>query len=156
MLTSWNTQLHPFNSRAFSHMRSLQREMDALFGGRRSASTSADTAAGRSVQPQLSVEEHSEAYQLRVELPGLGESEVELSLDGRTLQLRAVREISSPKDHELVRQERSSLRLQREIQLPDDVDGASIEATMKHGVLTLRLPRIQPASPRVISVTGAA
>jgi HSP20 family molecular chaperone IbpA len=40
----------------------------------------------------------------------------------------------------------------RQFQLPEEVDSARIEAELKQGVLTLRLPRQAPAEPRRIQV----
>ena len=42
----------------------------------------------------------------------------------------------------------------RQIILPEEVDGSRAEATMKDGVFTLRLPRIERQKVRKVKVTG--
>ena len=40
----------------------------------------------------------------------------------------------------------------RQFRLPEEVDTGQIQAELRHGVLTLRLPRAAPAQPRRIEV----
>ena len=51
--------------------------------------------------------------------------------------------------------ERSAVKFAKSYQLPARVDPDKVTATLKHGVLTLTLPKVAEAQPRQISVKAA-
>lgn len=82
-----------------------------------------------------------EAYQVRVDLPGFGKDDVELTLSKNTLRVRADRESEPEEDVRYVRRERREGAVDRTVTLPDNVDEAGIEATLADGVLTVTLSK---------------
>ena len=107
------------------------------------------------VTPLSRVSESDEAFTLTVELPGVGEKEVEVTLEDRTLTVAAENTLGVHKDHKLVLTEIPEVRYRVAFELPERVDPAKIKATTKNGLLILTLPKREEVKPRRISV-GAA
>lgn len=91
--------------------------------------------------------------ELRVDMPGVTPEAIEVKLDGNVLTLSAERkaEVKEEKNG-WIRQERSWGRFARSFVLPETVEGTTPEATYKHGVLTVRLPKKEAAQPKSFTV----
>lgn len=109
-------------------------------------------------EPPVDVVEHEDAFELRVELPGVKPDEVDISLDGNTLTVHGQRQFSDEKRKKdgYYRIERRYGEFRRTFTLPETVDGAAVAADLNHGVLTLRLPKRELARPRKIQITGSS
>lgn len=104
-------------------------------------------------QPALDVVETSDAYTITVEVPGLRSDEVAVDLNDTTLTIRGDKQRPyAPNSTRMHRIERDYGPFERHIQLPDDIDAAAIEATLEHGVLTLRIAKRRAAAPVRIPV----
>jgi HSP20 family protein len=137
-----------------TEMDSLHRNIDRLFadawGGSFAPSLLSETWATGKIMPRLDVAESEKAFQVSVELPGMSDKDVAVTVDGRVLTIRGEKkEEKEKKDKETFRRERAYGAFRRAIELPDDVDSAKIEAKFKDGVLTIELPRTQQAQERV-------
>jgi HSP20 family protein len=106
------------------------------------------------VTPLSRVEESEDAFTLTVELPGVGEKDIELTLENRTLSVAAENTVQSFKDHTLVLNEIPELRFRTAFDLPERVDTAGIKATNKNGLLILTLPKREEVKPRRISIAA--
>lgn len=93
-----------------------------------------------------------DAVYVEASLPGVNKDNVDISLDGDTLTIRA--EVPAPKDEgrDYAIRERFYGTLQRSLTLNVPVDAAKAEATFENGVLTLRIPKAEAAKPKKISV----
>ena len=96
-------------------------------------------------------------YVLHFDLPGADPGSIDVSVDGRTLTVRAQRSPRSD-DVEWLTQERPSGSFVRQLTLGTGLDLEHIEATYTDGVLMLSLPMAEQAKPRRVEVTrsGAA
>jgi len=125
----------------------LRRELDRLFGDfEREAAPAAST---------LSFDDDGSNFVLRADVPGLTEKDFEISVAGNTVTLKGERKVDVPEGHSVHRRERRAVRFAKSFELPTRVDADNVTATLKHGVLTLRLPKVAEAQPRQISVTAA-
>ncbi len=125
----------------------LRRELDRLFGDfERSAAPAAST---------LGFDDDGRNFVLRADVPGLTESDFEISVAGNTVTLKGERKVDVPEGHSVHRRERSAVRFAKSFELPTRVDADKVTATLKHGVLTLTLPKVAEAQPRRISVNAA-
>ena len=133
--------------RAYAPHAQLRRELDRLFGDfERSATPSTST---------LSFEDDGSNFVLRADVPGLTENDFQINLAGNTLTLKGERKLEAPEGHTVHRRERSAFRFARSLELPARVDAEKVTATLKHGVLTLTLPKAAEAQPRQIAVKAA-
>jgi HSP20 family molecular chaperone IbpA len=96
--------------------------------------------------------ESDSEYLLVLDLPGVTAETVDIRIDMGRLVIEARREKDLPAEYRYVREDRS-LFLDAEIPLPPDATGAGGEATMKRGVLNLRLPKRDAAPGQTIPVT---
>jgi HSP20 family protein len=106
-------------------------------------------------EPAVDVVEHENAFELRVELPGMKPEEVDVSVDGDTLTVRGERTYTDEqrKKDGYQRLERRYGKFQRTFTLPQTVDSGAIAGELNNGVLTLKLPKQELAKPRKITVT---
>jgi HSP20 family protein len=113
---------------------------------------------GTEFEPPVDVVEQENAYELRIELPGIKPEEVDVSVDGNTLTVRGERNISDEqrKKDGYYRLERRYGKFQRTFTLPQTVDAGSIGADLSNGMLTLTLPKKELAKPRKIAVSGSS
>lgn len=134
--------------RAYNPHGQLRRELDRLVGD-------FERAAAAPSPQAVSFDDDGSNFVLRADVPGLTEKDFEISVAGDTLTLRGERKLELPEGHSVHRRERREFRFAKSYQLPARVDAEKVVATLKHGVLTLTLPKVPEAQPRQISVTAA-
>ena len=99
-------------------------------------------------------------YRFAAELPGVEEQDIDVSLEDGVLTIRAERRGEEPGEQPVEAGgrryvERTFGSFRRRFSLPAEVDADAIEATLRKGVLDVRLPKAQSAQPRKISVVTA-
>jgi HSP20 family protein len=94
-------------------------------------------------------EEGEKEIVLRAEMPGFEVGEIEVSLRGSELTVRA--EHREPAEGE-AKEEREYARLERTVTLPPGVEPERAEARYHSGVLEVHVPRTPEAMPRRIEV----
>ncbi len=130
-------------------MRYMQREMDRWFG----RGSAGGQRVGGGAYPPVNVLNGPDDLVVQCEIPGVARDDLELSITGETLVIRGTK--NPPADEETVRfqlRERGAGQFNRTIVLPDRVDGESVAAALKDGLLTIRLPKAESAKPRQIAV----
>ena len=110
--------------------------------------------AAATVAP-LGFDDDGTNFVLRADVPGLTENDFDISVAGNTVTLRGERKVTVPEGYSTHRRERSAVKFAKSYQLPTRVDADKVTATLKHGVLTLTLPKVAEAQPRQISVKAA-
>lgn len=130
-----------------SPQRQLRRELDRLFGEYERSSTPSSSA--------VTFEDRGETFVFQADVPGLREADLQINVSGNTLTLRGERKVDVPDGYSAHRRERSAYRFDRSYELPSRVDADKATATLKHGVLTLTLPKVAEAQPRQIAVNAA-
>src|SRR5690606_28676906 len=98
------------------------------------------------IMPQLDMTEDDQAFHLQVELPGMDEKDVEVTLRNHTLTIKGEKkEEKEQKDKDVHRRERAYGYFRRSIEIPADVDADKITATYRKGVLTIDLSKTKQA-----------
>jgi len=94
-------------------------------------------------QIKIDVKESERAYTVQAELPGVPKDDIQVSLDGNVVTLRAEvkQQDAQTKDDKVLRSERYFGSVSRSFQLPQDIDQSESRAKYDNGVLTLTLPK---------------
>jgi HSP20 family protein len=142
-------------------LRDLTRQFDEFRRDIDRATFDLDRAAfdfglGREVWPTVSLSDRANAWELRAELPGLSEKEIELTANADSVTLKAERKLETPARHTVHRRERAAYRLARTFSLPTKIDPEKVEAAFKNGVLTVTLAKAPEAQPRQIAVKAGS
>jgi|UniRef100_UPI0037850BDE HSP20 family protein len=125
--------------------------MNATCSPRTSASaTSGVTESLR--KPLYNVNGNAEAYEVRVEMPGVPKSGVKLDLEDNILTVRGERNTTVPEGMKALHRELSPLSYLLRLRLNTPVEEDKMTAKLEDGVLTLRLPLKEVAKPRQIPV----
>lgn len=102
--------------------------------------------------PPVDIIEDREGITLRADLPGVGKEDLSIGVDGDTMTLEATVKLGEPAQMEPLYAEVRVAQYRRSFVLGADLDSEKVEANMKNGVLTIRLPKREQAKPRRISV----
>jgi HSP20 family protein len=106
--------------------------------------------------PTLNAWQDEQNFYVEAELPGLGLDDLEITLpEADLVSIQGQRKSPAAKDANWLRRERATGTFQREFRLPGPVAGEDVEATLKHGVLIIRLPKAPEIRPRKIAVRAA-
>jgi HSP20 family protein len=102
-----------------------------------------------SMAPAVDVAEKEKEYQVTAELPGIDESNVEVTLVDDVLTIKGEKqEEKEERDKNYHLSERRYGSFQRSFQLPPGVDQSKIEASFRNGVLTIVLPKAPEAQAK--------
>jgi HSP20 family protein len=127
----------------------LHREMERLFDNFWDQfGLPFDGFAGGSV-PRTDVAETDNAVEVSVELPGLDEKDIDVSVTEDTLNIKGEKKAEreeKTKGYHL--SERSFGSFQRTIPLPRGIKGENAKAEFKKGVLTITLPKTPEAQSK--------
>jgi HSP20 family protein len=136
----------------FEGLLELQRELERVF----ESPLGFDLGlSGRGVYPLANVFTDREGCVLRLEVPGVDPADLKVEAHGRTLTISGKRDAKLPGPGSYHRRERGMGEFSRSLQLPADYDLGRAEATYKHGMLTIRVPKKEEAKPRQIDVKAA-
>ncbi len=135
----WPGGLDPFVG-----LRGLQRELERYLN--------LPTSEG---YPPVNVYDTDEAFVVQATIPGVGTSELDLSITGDTLVIKGVKPpLPDIPDDRYVRRERGHGNFNRTVVLPDGVDPEKVTAKCADGILTIHLPKSVQARSHKIAVQG--
>lgn len=100
-------------------------------------------AEGEILQPvRINVSESDESLEVRAEVPGFTEKELEINVEPRRLTIAGKRESKKEeKKGKTLYAEETSDQILRVVNLPADIDTEKVTATLKNGVLELSMPK---------------
>ncbi|MFN0131144.1 MAG: Hsp20/alpha crystallin family protein [Phycisphaerales bacterium] len=101
----------------------------------------------------LDLSEDDKSVIVRASLPGFSKENIDAEIHDGVLSIKAERaEETEQKGETYVRRERRFGSVSRRVQLPADVIEDQTQADLKDGVLTLRIPKSQKATPRKVRI----
>ena len=110
-------------------------------------------AATRERLPRTNILEGEQDYRIVMDLPGVRNEDLDISLEGEFLTVKADRDLTAPDGYTGRRCELDGkISWQRSFDVGNGIDAAKISASLDQGVLTLPLPTSDKAMPRRIQV----
>ena len=113
-----------------------------------------EQAQQRTVQPPVDVYEDESGITLLADMPGVPKEQLELRVDGDSLLIEGSAQPQTPEGLEPLWAEVQVARYRRHFTLSRELDTSRVEANLKDGVLTLRIPKAAHAQPRRIAVNA--
>jgi HSP20 family molecular chaperone IbpA len=104
----------------------------------------------RYVTPPVDIYENGEGLVVKADLPGVAKENLDVRVENNLLTIRGKPAHVAPGDP--IYREYELVNFFRQFELNERVDQSKISADLKHGVLTLLLPKAEEAKPRKIEV----
>ena len=89
------------------------------------------------------------------ELPGVSEDEINIKLHNNLLTIKGERKETMPAGYAILRQERNVASFSRSFTLPVEIDPEKTSASLKNGILTVKLVKVQAVKPTKVVVQAA-
>jgi HSP20 family protein len=107
--------------------------------------------------PSFDVKETKDAYVFTADMPGVKESDVEVTVTGHRLTISGRREAEKEERADTYySSERAYGEFARSFTLPDGVDMGGVQARLAEGVLTVSIKKMPEAQPKKIEVQAGA
>jgi HSP20 family protein len=113
------------------------------------------TRAGKVYVPRVDIYETDNDIVAVADMPGVDEKSIDITVEKNVLTIHGNAEPVVPENVSLAYAEYDVGDYERHFTLSNEIDQDKIEATVKNGVLHLRLPKAGPAKARKISVKAA-
>jgi HSP20 family protein len=136
----WNSLLNPASSPFVALRRDVERHLGM---------DSEPTYAG------LSVVEFEDRWTVAVDVPGLSEGDVNITVQDGLLVIEGERQLNAPESGRIVFNDRSAGKFRRTLRLREGVDVNSIDAALQLGVLTLTLQKTAEAGAKKIAIRAS-
>jgi HSP20 family protein len=104
----------------------------------------------RYITPPVDIYETADGLVVKADLPGVAREGLDVRVENSLLTIRGKAAHAAPGDP--VYREYELVNFFRQFELNERVDQTQISAELKHGVLTLNLPKAQETKPRKIEV----
>jgi HSP20 family molecular chaperone IbpA len=106
----------------------------------------------RAMRPLVDIFEDSTGITVQADMPGVAKDRLEIHIDNDTLSIEGRADIAMPEGMEPLYADVRSTHYQRSFTLSRELDGDKADASLKDGVLILRIPKRQQYQPRKIEV----
>ena len=134
-------------------MSNLQQQLNRMFEDFGSMPGQFEGLGGGTFAPALDVKENADSYIVSLEVPGIAQDDLNISLENNVLTVRGTKQQKHEENEgEVRRVERSYGSFARSVTLPRGVDGNKVSASLNDGVLQIELPKEDQAKPRQISI----
>ena len=111
------------------------------------------TTDGRGWAPPVDMYATKDDLVLTLELPGVSEKDVTVTITGDLLTVKGERRFEQQmKEQDLLHVERTFGKFERLIQLPMAVQSDRVKASYRDGVLEIRLPKAEELKPKEIKI----
>jgi HSP20 family protein len=101
--------------------------------------------------PAVNIYETQDEYVLEAELPGWSREQVDINFENNVLTLSGHRDLQGD-NRTWLRVEGLTGSFSRSFTVSSAIDASRVEAEMKDGILTIRLPKREEAKPRQIEI----
>jgi len=98
-------------------------------------------------EPKFEVLNTDTMYCIRAEIPGMSKKDIDIELENNTLSISGDRKWNDKDQNNY--SEFSYGKFYRSFNLPEDVKENNIKASMKDGILSVQVPRLEKVKPEV-------
>ncbi len=102
----------------------------------------------------VEVTEKEKEYDIRAELPGVKKEDLDIDIDNNYLTIRAKKEEEVCEDKNTYKKSEFKYgEFSRSVYLPQDIDVDKVDATLEHGVLKIKVPKLDTNKDSVKKIT---
>ncbi|HEX4066944.1 MAG TPA: Hsp20/alpha crystallin family protein [Acidobacteriaceae bacterium] len=136
----------------FRDVLALQNRMNSLFQ-EYNRNQDGDVLSTASFAPPVDIYEDEHKIVLKLEVPGMKESDLDIQLENNVLTVKGERKFEKEeKEENFHRIERRYGSFYRSFTIPNTVNGESVKASYEAGVLRIELEKRAEAKPKQIKV----
>ena len=147
LLTNWESL------REFSAMQERMNRMNRVFRESNSPEGPEEALTTTSLAPPVDIYEDGHNIVLKIDVPGIDEKDMDVSIQNNTLTVHGERKIEKEEREENFRRvERQYGSFTRSFTLPSSVDPGQVSARCDKGVLNINLAKKAEAKPTQIKV----
>lgn len=137
----------------FRELERFQRDFDEMFVRVFGVGASSPSFLAGTSAPPLETYVEGDKMIIRADLPGIDPNDVEVTVTGSTLTLRASRQRrAGDKDREFMHREVSYGGIERSLPLPAGVKPEDVKASYRNGVLELTVQMPREMAPRKVPI----
>ena len=107
-----------------------------------------------SLRPVVDIFENDHAITLLADLPGVGEQDLSLEVDDKTLSIEGELKLPVPERMQSLHADVRATRYRRAFTLSSELDSSGIEASLRDGLLTVTIPKREEVRPRKIEIAA--
>ena len=146
------TRFVPFRS-AMTDVAVLQNRLNSIFSDFARPEGAQESLSVGSFVPAVDVYEDEQKLLLKLEVPGINQSDLDVRLENQTLTVKGERKFEAEeKEENFHRIERRFGSFSRSFTLPVTVDTGSVSAKYENGVLAIQLAKKEAAKPKQVKV----
>lgn len=139
--------------RTLALLDGVRRQMDRAFQDYSRGGPRGPADAGG--YPAINLYDAGSGFLIKAEVPGVSEKDLDLTLNQDVVTLSGERKADAPEGYSVHRRERSPVKFSRSFSLPSQVNPDKVKASLRDGVLTVRLEKTEAQKPRQISVKAS-
>lgn len=105
--------------------------------------------------PRVDMKDKKDEFVVTAELPGMTEKDIKITLKENQLVISGEKKVEQENENETYHCcERSYGKFERAMLLPTEIDVNKVEAKVKDGILTIKLPKSEKVKPKEITITA--
>ncbi|MCK4835685.1 MAG: Hsp20/alpha crystallin family protein [Candidatus Aminicenantes bacterium] len=137
----------------YRELFNLQEKMNQMFRNDFLQDIDANELSMTSWSPLTDIFETKDEYVLRLEVPGMSKDDIQVEFNQDTLAIKGERkEEKEVKQEDFHRTERCCGTFTRSFNLPKNIDEKKIDASLKDGILELRIPKKEESKIKAIPI----
>ena len=103
--------------------------------------------------PKVNVYEYDEKVAIIAEIPGLDKKDLKVDVEEGILVISGDKHaLYNDTGAKVIRRELKQSSFKRQFELGEQLDGDNIKASFKDGLLSIDIPKVEPAKPKKLSV----
>jgi HSP20 family protein len=134
----------------YRRLASLRQAMDRMMEESMAETPQSD----REMILSVDVQANDEGYLLRALVPGMEADDLDIEILNNTVTIRGEFKSGAAEDAKYLLCELPAGQFSRVITLPTAVDAAKTEASIKNGILLLKVPKVEAHRPKAIKVVS--